>query len=220
MNCVGAFQSGARDNLGRVHVEAPLALFAACERWGPRRVIQVSAIGAHRDADPEFARSKGEGDDVLAASALQWLILRPGVVLGASVYGADAMLRGLAGLPWLVPMLEPQTPIEIVAAEDVAETVAWGLRRRPLRHVFELVHPQKVTLAEIVQAQQRWLGFRTTRVLRLPTLVARDISLVADGLGCLGWRSPARSTALRQVTAGIAGDPAPGWRRPGSLRAG
>ncbi|MCC7347723.1 MAG: SDR family oxidoreductase [Variibacter sp.] len=216
VNCVGAFQSGARDNLSHVHVDAPRALFAACERHGPRRVIQVSAIGAAPDAGTELSRSKGEGDATLAASSLEWLILRPGVVLAPNVYGATAMLRGLAGLPLLVPLFEPGREIEIVAVEDVAATVAWALSPDArLRQTFDLVHPQKVSLAAIVQAQQRWLGFRAAPVKRLPSWLARTISAAADALGLLGWRSPARSTAMAQVVAGIAGDPRPWMQATG-----
>src|SRR5262245_4628625 len=78
VNCAGALQSGPRDDLHRVHVAAPLALFAACEQFGPRRLIHISAIGADRAGPTEFAQGKGEADAALAASALDWLILRPG----------------------------------------------------------------------------------------------------------------------------------------------
>lgn len=210
VNCAGAFQSGLRDDLGRVHVDAPRALFAACEKGGPRRVIQISAIGADPAAGSEFSRSKGEGDAALAASGLDWLILRPGVVIAPNVYGATAMLRGLAGLPWLVPMFEPRTEIEIVAVEDVAATVAWALTPdAKLHQTLDLVHPQKIAIGEMVRAQRRWLGFAPARIVRLPNVLARAISAVADALGHLGWRSPARSTAMAQVAAGIAGDPQP-----------
>src|SRR4051794_33355075 len=45
VNCVGAFQNSRRDDLRRIHVAAPAALFAACERAGVRRVIHISAVG-------------------------------------------------------------------------------------------------------------------------------------------------------------------------------
>ena len=36
----------------------------------------------------------------------------------------------------------------------------------------------------------------------------RLVSAAADAIGWLGWRSPARSTAMAQLTAGVIGDPA------------
>ena len=35
------------------------------------------------------------------------------------------------------------------------------------------------------------------------------MTAVADALGWLGWRSPARSTALAQLAAGVVGEPSP-----------
>ena len=53
-----------------------------------------------------------------------------------------------------------------------------------------------------------WLGFSPRRLLPLPDAFAIVVATVADGLGFLGWRSPARSTSLAQLTAGVIGDPA------------
>lgn len=208
VNCAGAFQSGARDDLRRVHVEAPLALFAACERFGPRRAIQISAAGAGEGGPTEFAATKGEADARLAASALEWLILRPGLVIAPGLYGGTAMLRGLAALPWRTPLVAGDSRVQIVSVEDVAETVAWALGPgRQARGIFELVHPQILTLRDLVLTQRQWLGLPPQPVLDLPKPVATLVSRVADALGYLGWRSPARSTAPTQLTAGISGDP-------------
>jgi hypothetical protein len=64
-------------------------------------------------------------------------------------------------------------------------------------------------LREIVTAIRRWLGFAPRPVVRVPRPVARAIGLTADALGLLGWRSPARTTALKQLEAGVVGGPAP-----------
>src|ERR1700733_12990389 len=46
VNCVGALQDGVRDDLQKIHVAAPAALFTACEQNNIRRVVHISAIGA------------------------------------------------------------------------------------------------------------------------------------------------------------------------------
>ena len=126
VNCVGALQSSPRDDLQRIHVTAPLALFAACEAAGVRRLIHISAVGAGAHGPTEFATTKGESDARLAASPIDWLILRPAVVLAPGLYGASALLRGLAGLPWRTPLIAGESVVQIVSAEDLARTVAWA----------------------------------------------------------------------------------------------
>jgi uncharacterized protein YbjT (DUF2867 family) len=210
VNCVGVLQDGARDDVQRVQATATIALFAACERAAVRKVIHISAIGAARDAPTAFARSKAEAEDDLVVRYLDWMILRPGLVLAPVVYGGTAMLRGLAGLPFVTPLIEPDARLQVVSVDDVAETVAACLKPKAKTNLkWDVAHPQVLTLASLVGALRGWLGFPARRVWRLPHGLGAAIAAVADVLGMLGWRSPARSTALRQLTAGVVGEPEP-----------
>jgi uncharacterized protein YbjT (DUF2867 family) len=210
VNCVGVLQDGARDDVRRIQVEATTALFAACERAGVRRVVHISAIGASRSAPTVFARSKAEAEDDLAARHLEWVILRPGLVLAPAVYGGTAMLRGLAGLPFVTPLIEADARVQVVSVADVAETVARCLQPEAKSGVkWDVAHPQVLTVGAIVGGLRGWLGFSTRLTWRVPHPLAAAVATFADVLGYLGWRSPARSTAIRQLAAGIVGEPAP-----------
>jgi uncharacterized protein YbjT (DUF2867 family) len=98
VNCVGALQDGARDDLARIGV-ATCALFDACAALGVRRVVHVSAIGADPDGATVFARTKAQAEAHLRGLDLDWVILRPGLVMAPAVYGGSAMLRALAAVP-------------------------------------------------------------------------------------------------------------------------
>jgi uncharacterized protein YbjT (DUF2867 family) len=210
VNCVGALQDGARDDLRRVHVDAPAALFTACEQKGIRRVIHISAVGAGSHGATAFARTKGETESDLAARDLDWIILRPGLVLAHGVYGGTALIRGGAGVPF-VTLIPAAKSIHIVAIEDVAETVTLALRpNAPGRVTLDLVHPDPKTLAAIITSYRSWLGLKAQPVITLPRLVTAVIARVADALSWLGWRSPMRTTAIGQLAEGINGNPA-GW---------
>ena len=171
VNCAGALQDGARDNLRRVHVEVPAALFAACEEKGVRRVIHVSAVGAGPDGVTAFARTKGETERDLRSRNLDWIILRPGLVLARGAHGGTALVRAAAGVPFVTPVV-PAKPIQIVAVKDVAETVAWALRPgAPARLTLEPVHPQPLALGAIVAAYRGWLGLKPQPTIVLPRLI-------------------------------------------------
>jgi uncharacterized protein YbjT (DUF2867 family) len=79
-------------------------LFAACEQAGVRRIVQVSAIGGDRHTATAFSQTKLAGDTALMQRDLDWVILRPSVVLGPAAYGGSALFRGLAALP-LLPVI-------------------------------------------------------------------------------------------------------------------
>jgi uncharacterized protein YbjT (DUF2867 family) len=210
VNCVGALQDGARDDLERVHVTAPAALFTACEQKGVRRVVHISAVGAWAGGATVFARTKGETERDLSNRNLDWVILRPGLVLANGVYGGTALLRGAAGIPLVTPVIATK-PIRIVAIEDVAETVAWALRPgAPGRLTFDLVYPRPMALSSIATSYRAWLGLKPQPVVTLPRPVTALTARVADALSWLGWRSPMRTTAIAQLAEGINGDPT-GW---------
>jgi hypothetical protein len=186
-------------------------MFSACEKIGVRRVIHVSMIGAEHAAPTVFARSKAESEADLAGRQLDWTILRPALVLAPAAHGGTALLRALAAVPLLTPVAAAEAKLQVVSVDDVAETVAHCLRPgAALKVRWDLAHPTVHTLGAVIVALRGWLGFRPRPVWRVRHGLAAAIAGLGDLLGYLGWRSPARTTALRQLTQGrVVGDPAP-----------
>jgi uncharacterized protein YbjT (DUF2867 family) len=99
VNCVGVLQDGLRDDVRRVQLDGTKALFDGCVRAGVKRVIHISAIGVAPDGPSAFSRSKAAAEAYLQELPLDWVIVRPALVLGHAVYGGTAMLRGIAAFP-------------------------------------------------------------------------------------------------------------------------
>jgi uncharacterized protein YbjT (DUF2867 family) len=68
----------------------------------------------------DFPRTKLHGDQKLIASQLDWVILRPSVVLGRPVYGASALFRALAILP-ILPVMPNTGSLQVVQLEEVVQ---------------------------------------------------------------------------------------------------
>jgi len=111
VNCVGILQGAAGDDIRRIQVTATAALFDGCERAGIRRVVHISAIGAEAAGPTEFARSKADAEADLAKRDLDWVILRPGLVLGPNAFGGTALLRSLAAMPGAIPLVHPDARV-------------------------------------------------------------------------------------------------------------
>lgn len=212
VNCAGVLQDSPRDSIHGVHAGGVSALFAACERRGVRRVVHLSAIGVDRGALTPFSESKLAGDAVLMARELDWVILRPSVVVGRPAYGGSALFRGLAALP-VLPVMPGTGPLQVVQLDDVVETVVVFLQpQAPARVVLEVAGPERLTMTEIVAAYRQWLGWGEPRTLRMPGWLAGAMYRLGDFAGWLGWRPPIRTTAEREMVRGAVGDPSE-WQR-------
>jgi uncharacterized protein YbjT (DUF2867 family) len=212
VNCAGVLQDGPRDSTAGVHVEGASALFAACVEAGVRRLVHVSALGVDRNAPTAFARTKHAGDEALMRSGLDWVILRPSVVVGRAAYGGSALLRGLAALP-VLPRLGEVGRVQIVQLDDLVATVLFFLApAAPVHVTLEVVGPEALTLDAVLGAYRRWLGRGSARPLRVPQWLAGVAFRLGDLAGLLGWRAPLRSTLSRELARGVVGDPAE-WTR-------
>lgn len=214
VNCAGALQDSPRDDVEAVHVRAVAGLVRACHAAGVRRFVQVSASGAERGLGA-FMETKRRADADLKASSLDWVVLRPALVIAPAAYGGSALLRGLAAFPWVIPCVAPDAPLGVVAASDVAEAARLALTAEPSRFEIDLVASRPTRLRDILQGLREWLGLRPAPVLALPKGIGAIASAAADALAWLGWRSPMRSTALAQVAAGVGGRPGEAGARLG-----
>jgi hypothetical protein len=141
------------------------------------------------------------------ACELDWVILRPSVVVGPAAYGGSALFRGLAAVP-LLPVMPNTGLLQVVQLDDVVNTVLFFLAPGArARLVLDLAGPERLSFAEVVREYRRWLGWGEPRLLRLPTSVASGLYKLGDFAGVLGWRPPLRSTARREIVRGAVGDP-------------
>ncbi|SEC02432.1 Nucleoside-diphosphate-sugar epimerase [Rhizobiales bacterium GAS188] len=207
VNCAGALQDSPRDDLRAVHVEGVRRLAEACGIAGISRFVHLSAAGVTDDRATAFNRTKFAAEAILKRADLDWIILRPGLVLAPAAYGGTALLRGLAAFPFIVPLAYPSSIVQLVSVEDVAAAVSRALSAdAPVRISVDLVHAEPVSLAMLVLELRSWLGLPQGRILHLPAGVAQIAAKATDALACLGWRSPMRSAALEQLRMGVRGD--------------
>lgn len=206
MNCAGVLQDSPRDSTSMVHHQGIANLFAACEQLKIRRVIHFSAIGVDRQAPSAFSETKLSGDKALMARDLDWIILRPSVVIGRAAYGASALMRGLASLPML-PVMPNTGQLQIVLLEDVVQTVQRFLEPgAPTRIIVELVGPHRHSFLEVIALIRRWYRWPPAREIRMPNFASSVMYKFGDMISLLGWRPPVRSTAEREIRRGAVGD--------------
>lgn len=205
VNAAGVLQPRKNSAAWAVHMAAPDALYAACERNGVRRVIHISAVGVDQ-AVTEFARSKLAGDEALMKRDLDWTVLRPAVVVGEGSYGGTSMLRAIAAFPWVTPVIgDGTTEMDFIHNTDLAEAVVRLIQSGDgMRTVQEPASPERLTQADAVHAYRRWLGLRTGPVIGVPLWLAKAICRIGD----IARLDPMVTTTITQFETRLTGDSA------------
>ncbi len=209
VNCVGVLQDGSEGDTRVAHVDGPAALVAACEAAGVKRFVHVSAVGADAGAGTAYGRTKGETERRIEASSLDWVILRPSLVVARSAHGGTALMRALAAFPGFIPVVGSAKPFRPVAMSDVAAAIVrLADPEAPSRLRLDIAGPREMPLAELLGLFRRWLGLRPAPALILPRPLAALTMRLGDLAGWLGWPSPLRTTSLKQMEFDVGGDPA------------
>src|SRR5262249_59002302 len=117
--------------------------------------IHISAVGVARATPTQFSRTKLAGDQALMGLDLDWVILRPSVVIGRAAYGGSALMRALAAAP-IAPVMPGTGPLQIVHLNDVVDAVMFFLRpEAPVRRAFEVVGPRTWAFDEVISLLRR-----------------------------------------------------------------
>lgn len=217
VNCVGILQDAPGEDTGLVHVEAVAALCEACRLAKVGKLIHFSAMGTDRETPSPFSKSKRSGEEAVTASGLDWIVLRPSVVLGRQAFGGSAAIRGLAALP-VLPELPDTAELQVVQLGDVVETVLFFLRpEAPSRVMIDLAGPERLTFTTVVKHYRSWLGWREARPLRLARWMANILYKAGDAAALLGWRPPLRTNARAELARGAISD-STDWHRITGIR--
>lgn len=214
VNCVGILQSDFQDKAKLVHGVGARALFKGAEMAGVRRLIHISAAtieGGDELPLSGYAASKLAGEAALAETKLDWVIVRPDLVLGQGSYGGALMLQGLAGLPFVIPVPHPGLQkFQPIALHDLADGIVRlceDENQTYKRKILYAVGPEVLRLSEIIQHYRRWLGFGPARLIYVPRFLVKVGLWVGDFVALFGNRGAFRSTSLVQMERFAAQDP-------------
>ncbi len=220
VNAVGILQSDLKDEAEMVHGEGARALFLGADFAGVKRLVHISAttVGKAEASGnseqesviieqpsnhlTEYEASKLTGEVYLAETKLNWTIVRPDLVLGNGSMGGGALMQGLAGLPFVMPVPAPGTQsFQPITLEDLSSGIVRLVEDETeyAGQTLYAVGPEVVPLAEIVRHYRRWLGFDEARTVLMPRFILRPILWLGDLAALFGNRSALRSTSLYEM---------------------
>ena len=147
----------------------------------------------------------------LAKLDLDWVIVKPSLVIAEGSHGGTSLLRGIAGLPLVTPV--PDTGpgrFQPIGMRDLADGLAkLALSRSPTRVRLYAAGPDVKTVGDLAQDYRRWLGFRPRPVLAVPGALLRPALWLGDLAARLGSPSAMRAASFEQMRYAETFDPKP-----------
>ncbi|HEX3429774.1 MAG TPA: complex I NDUFA9 subunit family protein [Rhizomicrobium sp.] len=152
VNLVGILYESASQRFQKLHADAAETIAQTARAEGTGAVVHVSAIGAERNSDAIYARTKADGERRLRKIFPEAAILRPSIVFGPE----DHFFNRFAALARISPALPliggGHTKFQPVYVVDVAAAIlccignaATGGRN------YELGGPRVYTFRELMQ---------------------------------------------------------------------
>ncbi|MFA5593925.1 MAG: complex I NDUFA9 subunit family protein [Trueperaceae bacterium] len=135
-----------------VHVDGTSNVLAAAAEAGVPRVIHMSALGAHPQAESGYQRTKGAAEELVRASGLDWTIMRPSLVFGVGDAFFGQTLKQLVTLPPVIPVVGTGAyPFRPVWVEDVATAFVRALSQgAAVGRSLDLTGPTEYSLRELL----------------------------------------------------------------------
>ncbi|NEX48012.1 complex I NDUFA9 subunit family protein [Pseudotabrizicola algicola] len=171
VNCVGILNRSGKNTFDAVQAKGAARVARIAAELAVPHLVQLSAIGADKTSDSDYARSKAEGEAAVLAAYPSAVILRPSVIFGTE----DQFFNRFAGMATMTPILPvvgADTRFQPVHVEDVAEAAVRAAKGLAEPGIYELGGPDVASFRDLMG---KMLGVihRRRLILNVPFFAAR-----------------------------------------------
>ena len=171
INCVGILNRSGKNTFDTVQSQGAARVARIATELAVPHLVQLSAIGADKASDSEYARSKAEGEAAVLAAYPAAVILRPSVIFGSE----DQFFNRFAGMAKMAPILPvvgADTRFQPVHVDDVAKAAVMAANGQAVPGVYELGGPDVTTFRDLM-GKMLAVIHRRRLILNVPFFVAR-----------------------------------------------
>lgn len=145
------------------------------------RFVQMSALGAAADGPTHYLRAKGQAEEIVRESDLDWTILRPSVIFGDG--GEFVSFTRKLTPPVLAPLPGGgKTRFQPIFIEEMAAILADCIEEDDhVGETYEIGGPEVLTLADVAKMARHASG-QSVRILPVPMRLAGVGLRIADAI--------------------------------------
>jgi NADH dehydrogenase len=164
INLVGVLHSSSGVPYGKefkeAHVDLPRRIMQSMKTFGIKRYIHMSALGADNQGPSMYLRSKGDAEDLVKQSGLDFTIFRPSVIFGSNDNFINMFGKLQKYFP-VMPLAGSKNLFQPVAVKDVSEAFIDAIQMpQTIGKSYDLAGPDVLTLAQIIQFAAKKQGVK------------------------------------------------------------
>lgn len=183
VNCVGILAEAGKNGFDAVQAEGAERIARIAAEQSVTRMVQISAIGADKGSDSDYARSKALGEDGVLKHMPDAVILRPSIVFGPEDQFFNRF-AGMARMGPVLPLVGADTKFQPVYVDDVAQAAEKALTGTPAGGIYELGGPEVLNFRDLMK-QMLGVINRRCLVISIPFFAARIMAFGFDMLQTL-----------------------------------
>ncbi|WP_435359112.1 complex I NDUFA9 subunit family protein [Haloarchaeobius sp. DFWS5] len=155
-----------------VHRQGTENVVRACEEHDVRKLVQMSALGADSNGPTAYIRSKGQAEEIVRNSSLDWVIFRPSVVFGDGgefvTFTKKLSTPVVTGLPG-----GGKTRFQPIWIDDLVPLLADAVEdEKHVGQAYEIGGPEVLTLADVTHLAYEADG-KSVKILPIPMAMAK-----------------------------------------------
>lgn len=149
VNCVGILNETGRQKFEDIQAISAGRIARIAAKEGVKALVYLSAIGADKNSESEYSRTKAEGERLVKKAFKSAMILRPSIVFG----NEDEFFNRFATLAKfspIVPLVGADTKFQPVYVDDVAAAAVQGVLGKAKAGTYELGGPEVASFHDLI----------------------------------------------------------------------
>ena len=176
INLIGILYENRKQKFDKIHVDIPDLVSNMCKKYGVKKFIHVSAIGANPESKSRYQQSKFRGEQVALSNFDQTIIIRPSVVCGAEDNFTNLFSK-LSFSP-IIPLVGINYKFQPIMVTDVADAIMKSiLSKSNAGKIYEIGGPKIISFGDMVKSIMKTIG-KKRMVIEMPMPIAKIQSSV------------------------------------------
>lgn len=168
VHCAGINRELGTQTYQKVHVEATRNVVSAAENAGVRKILLMSFLRARPGCGSPYHESKWAAEQIVRSSAMDYTIIRAGMVYGRGDHMLDHLSHALHTFPFFAMVGFKENSIRPLAIEDLIEVLRAALTDERLsKRTFALTGAEELYLSGAVRRVANVTG-TSVRMFRAP----------------------------------------------------